>query len=81
MSTQLIQKDPNAITFTQLQLGSQSHQGEIHHNSGNSGASGSGGIVIGSDLHKNLFEHGQIEVQGRDSFSNIQAHLDEQIKK
>ena len=39
------------------------------------------GIVIGSDLHKNLFEHGQIEVQGRDSFSNIQAHLDEQLKK
>lgn len=81
LSTQLIQKDPNSITFTQLQLGSQGQQGEIHHHSGNSGASGSGGIVIGSDLHKNLFEHGQIEVQGRDSFSNIQAHLDEQIKK
>lgn len=53
--------------------------------SGDSGSgstsSGSGGIEIGSDQHKVLFEHGQIEVQGRDSFSKIQAHLDSQIKK
>lgn len=39
------------------------------------------GIVIGSDHHKDLWERGQIEPTGRDSFSNIQAHLDAQLKK
>jgi len=39
------------------------------------------GVVIGSDQHKNLWEKGQIEYTGRDSFSNIQAHLDTQLNK
>ena len=39
------------------------------------------GIVIGSDQHKNLWEKGQIEYTGRESFSNIQAHLDTQLNK
>lgn len=80
LSTQLIQKEGSATTFTQQQLGQWSGQGGEHHG-GDSGAASSGGIVIGSDLHKNLFEHGQIEYQGRDSFSNIQAHLDSQLNK
>jgi len=39
------------------------------------------GIVIGSDHHKDLWERGEIEYTGRDSFSNIQAHIDSQLKK
>lgn len=80
MNVQLIQKD-RTPTFTQQQLAEyeSSHYGE-HYHQGDSGAS-SGGIVIGSDQHKNLWEHGQIEYVGRDSFSNIQAHLDSQLKK
>jgi len=40
-----------------------------------------GGVVVGSDHHQHLWEKGQIEYTGRDSFSNIQAHLDSQLKK
>lgn len=80
MNTQLIQKEANTSTFTQQQLG---HAGghDAGHHGGESGGASSGGIVIGSDQHKNLFEHGQIEYQGRDSFSNIQAHLDSKLNK
>lgn len=39
------------------------------------------GVEIGSDQHQNLWERGQIEYTGRDSFSNIQAHLDAQLQK
>jgi len=38
-------------------------------------------LVIGSSEHKNLWEQGQIDYTGRDSFSNIQAHLDAQLNK
>ena len=44
-------------------------------------AQSSGGIVLGSDQHQTMWESGQIEYTGRDSFSNIQAHLDAQLKK
>jgi len=40
-----------------------------------------GGVEIGSDVHKQKWEHGQIEYTGRDAFANIQAHLDAQLKK
>jgi len=45
------------------------------------GSVSSGGIVVGSDQHQTLWERGQIEYKGRDSFSNIQAHLDKSIDK
>lgn len=45
------------------------------------GAVSSGGVIVGSNQHQNLWEHGQIEYTGRDSFSNIQAHLDAQLQK
>jgi hypothetical protein len=38
-------------------------------------------IVIGSNQHQSLWEQGQIDFTGRDSFSNIQAHLDAQLNK
>lgn len=38
------------------------------------------GVVIGSELHQNLWQSGNIEYTGRDSFSNIQAHLDAQLQ-
>jgi glycogenin glucosyltransferase len=79
LSTQLIQKEDKP-TFTQQQM---SQYGQASHDAPQSShqqASG-GGIVIGSDQHKNLWEHGQIEYSGRDSFDNIQAHLDSQLNK
>jgi len=41
----------------------------------------SDGIVIGSEEHKNLWQTGKIEYTGRDSFSNIQAHLDAKLNQ
>jgi hypothetical protein len=38
-------------------------------------------IVIGSNQHQSLWEQGQIDYTGRDSFSNILAHLDSNLKK
>lgn len=40
-----------------------------------------GGVEVGSELHQQKWQHGQIEYTGRDAFSNIQAHLDAQLKK
>ena len=81
MGSQLIQKESSPATFTQQQLGQwqQTHGGE--QAPAESCSASGGGIVIGSDQHKNLFEHGQIEYHGRDSFSNIQAHLDSKLNK
>jgi len=45
------------------------------------GSVSSGGVVVGSDQHQSLWERGQIEYKGRDSFENIQAHLDAKIEK
>lgn len=36
-------------------------------------------LVIGSAHHRSLWEQGQIDYTGRDSFANIQAHLDAKI--
>ena len=45
------------------------------------GSISSGGVIVGSNQHQTLWEEGKIEYTGRDSFSNIQAHLDSQLKK
>ena len=37
------------------------------------------GVVIGSDQHQHLWQSGQVDYTGRDSFSNIQAHLDSKL--
>jgi hypothetical protein len=37
-------------------------------------------FTIGSPQHKSLWEQGEIDYTGRDSFANIQAHLDAKIK-
>lgn len=39
------------------------------------------GVVIGSEQHQDLWKSGKIDYTGRDSFSNIQAHLDSQLQK
>lgn len=39
------------------------------------------GIQIGSEEHKNLWQRGQVDYTGRDSFSNIQAHLDYKLNE
>lgn len=73
-----------------VKAGQQTYQQNWHQTSpdqpqqsGEQGApsSSSGGVVIGSNQHQNLWEQGQIEYTGRDSFSNIQAHIDSQLKK
>lgn len=38
-------------------------------------------IIIGSNQHQHLWEQGQIDYTGRDSFSNILAHLDNKLNK
>ena len=38
------------------------------------------GVVVGSEHHQNLWQSGNIEYTGRDSFSNIQAHIDAQLQ-
>jgi len=58
------------------QHGEQHHQQhhehhEQHHHT----------VQIGSDEHKDLWQSGNIEYTGRDSFSNIQAHLDANLPK
>jgi glycogenin glucosyltransferase len=60
----------------------QSHQGhDQHHGSSGRSGSGTGGVELGSGQHQDLWESGQIEYTGRDSFSNIQAHLDSQLNR
>jgi hypothetical protein len=78
LSTQLIQR----MVEVQPQQG-QYHSSESwsHGQSQQHGHSGQSDIVIGSNQHQNLWESGKIEYTGRDSFSNIQAHLDAQLKK
>lgn len=62
--------------------GSSGHGDHGSHGSGSGqGKSGDSGVVVGSNQHQNLWESGAIEYQGRDSFQNIQAHLDSQLKK
>jgi len=86
LNSQLIGKPQPATTQHATQSSGYHHewhpqdQGNGHAQTANQGQS-SGGIQIGSDDHKNLWERGQIEYTGRDSFSNIQAHLDSQLKK
>jgi glycogenin len=82
ISTQLVQKAHDSQS-----AGSGSNQQWNQANSSQGGQSShatgsvSGGVVVGSNQHQNLWESGNVEYQGRDSFSNIQAHLDSQLKK
>jgi glycogenin glucosyltransferase len=39
------------------------------------------GVFVGSEQHQNMWERGQIDYTGLDSFQNIQAHLDAKLKK
>lgn len=41
----------------------------------------SSSVEPGSEQHQNLWESGKIDYTGRDSFSNIQAHLDSKLPK
>jgi glycogenin glucosyltransferase len=50
-----------------------SHQHHHHH------TPASDGVVIGSEQHQNLFQSGQVDYTGRDSFSNIQAFMDSKL--
>lgn len=50
----------------------QSSHSDHHHQS-------APGVEIGSEHHKNLWQSGQVDYTGRDSFSNIQAHLDSKL--
>jgi glycogenin glucosyltransferase len=64
-----------------VQKGAQGSGEWSGHGQSHCGHGGAPGVVIGSDQHQNLWETGQIEYTGRDSFSNIQAHLDSQLQK
>lgn len=63
------------------QQSSESSQGGNHHNAHSNNSHQVDTVVIGSEQHENLWKTGKIEYTGRDSFSNIQAHLDSQLKK
>jgi len=56
-------------------------QGDSHQITHSSNSEQGDSVVIGSEHHENLWKTGKIEYTGRDSFSNIQAHLDSQIEK
>jgi hypothetical protein len=57
---------------------SSGHQENVQYKTGEVS---SGGVVVGSDQHQTLWESGNIEYKGRDSFDNIKAHLDSQLNK
>jgi len=81
LSVQLIRSSNQSSTGSQWQ-GANASSGNWQGSSQGSGApSGGSGVVIGSDQHQNLWEQGKIEYTGRDSFSNIKAHLDAQLQK
>lgn len=84
INTQLVQKSDQSQSQSQNQSQQWNQLNQLGKGDQQSYATGSvssGGIVVGSNQHQNLFEAGNVEYQGRDSFSNIQAHLDTQIKK
>ncbi|CAF0980543.1 unnamed protein product [Brachionus calyciflorus] len=84
MRVQLVSRTP-LVEQQQSQLVQQQEQQGFHQEQPQEQvyATGKvvGGVEIGSDVHKQKWEHGQIEYTGRDAFANIQAHLDAQIKK
>ena len=82
MSTQLIHSSSSNVQGNnQTYQTQQFHATSESYTPQHSEHSGDGGVVVGSNLHQNMWESGQIEYTGRDSFSNIQAHLDAQLKK
>lgn len=77
-STGFHQQSGSTTTTTTTQ--NQQGGGDDHRQGGQHQQQDSG-VVVGSNQHQNLWESGSIEYQGRDSFENIQAHLDSQLKK
>ena len=81
MSSQLISKQSASQQYTEQRWNEPAAQsGNVGQNVGHQGQV-SGGVVVGSTQHQTMWEHGQIDYTGRDSFSNIQAHLDAQLPK
>ena len=70
--------EPEAQTDSvgQKPTGSNNTQSSAHQNE----VSSSSGVLVGSNEHQGLWERGQIEYQGRDAFSNIEAFLDSKLK-
>lgn len=88
INQQIIRKDQSQQTLqffgnqtNHTQTTQQTRQAETSVVSSVNYATGSvtDGVVIGSDQHRSQWEQGQIEYTGRDSFSNIQAHLDKHL--
>jgi len=77
LSTQIVGKSLETVVHQQQWHHSDSNPGS----SDNQGGSGQQGVVVGSGEHLNLWEKGHIEYTGRDSFSNIQAHIDSKLQK
>lgn len=89
MNQQIIRKSNQPSSFHSTVTSSQSYNSDQASTASRStpapilttGSVTESGLVIGSDQHKDLWERGEIEYTGRDSMSNILAHLDTQIKK
>lgn len=70
------------VDYNMSSCGDQQH----HHSQGHSHDSGNQEgqrdcVEIGSEHHQNLWKSGKVEYTGRDSFQNIQAHLDSKLPK
>ena len=79
INTQIIQREPTPVVVEAPAPVEMS--APVSEPVYETGSVSSGGVVVGSSQHQNLWESGKIEYTGRDSFSNIQAHLDAQLKK
>ena len=81
MSVQLVSRTP----LVQSQPKVEQAQPQVYHEPVQSGEAQTGkvvgGVEVGSEVHKQKWDQGQIDYTGRDAFSNIQAHLDAQLKK
>jgi glycogenin glucosyltransferase len=79
LQTQYIQPDSKGVGSEHQEPHVQSSEisfsqfSDIHSNQSQ--------VVIGSGEHQSLWEQGQIDYTGRDSFANIQAHLDSKLNK
>lgn len=81
MSVQLVSRKP--VVGKQEQMVEVVEQQQVYHEPEKQVITGKviGGVEVGSEQHQQKWQHGQIEYTGRDAFSNIQAHLDAQLKK
>lgn len=84
MSVQLVSRKPVSVSVpVQQEQVVEAAQPQAYHEPAPSAPTGKvvGGVEVGSEVHQQKWQHGQIEYTGRDAFSNIQAHLDAQLKK